>query len=283
MKADELACVCGARDYHRVLDGTYSRVGYSGYRFRILQCNACKLARTDPMPDVEQYTKDEYAEDKPFAQGTTDLWSESIAAHIARLTKPGKLLDIGSHSGNLHPPLTKRGFDVLGVDIDPAAVEVAKQAGRQVLLTDLFEAGFSGASFDVVTMIHTLEHLDEPKKVLAEIARLLRPGGILFINVPNYRGWLPRIMKDHWIGWVAPQHVWQFEPRTLEGTVRRAGPFDTAYLRGVGSMEPPSQGIKGLVKKLVAGAGDRFGGGDQVVAAFHRRPDSFTSNGEAGR
>jgi 2-polyprenyl-3-methyl-5-hydroxy-6-metoxy-1,4-benzoquinol methylase len=235
------------------------------------------------MPDVEQYAKEQYAEEKPFAQGTTDLWSESIAAHIARLVKPGRLLDVGSHTGNLHPPLLRRGYEVTGVDIDPAAVEIARRAGREVLLTDLFEATFPAASFDVVTMIHTLEHLDDPNRVIEEIARVLRPSGILFINVPNYRGLLPRIMRDHWLGWVAPQHVWQFEPHTLERTVRRVAPFETVYLRGVGSMEPPSQGLKGAVKKVIAGLGDKIGFGDQVVAAFRRRPESYTSNGEAKR
>lgn len=270
MNAAALPCACGARDYRSILDGVYNRVGYSGYRFGVLKCRACGLARTDPVPDVEQYAKEAYADEKPFAQGTTDVWSESIAGHIAQLSRPGRLLDVGTHSGNLHPPLVRRGYDVVGIDIDPDALEVARSAGRNVIQTDIFGAGFAGDSFDVVTMIHTLEHLDDPTGVVREIARVLRPGGVLFVNVPNYRGLLPRLMRDHWIGWVAPQHVWQFEPRTLETTVARAAPFRTAYLRGVGSMEPPSRGLKGVAKRLVAQTGHRLGAGDQVVAAFRK-------------
>jgi 2-polyprenyl-3-methyl-5-hydroxy-6-metoxy-1,4-benzoquinol methylase len=271
--ATDLACACGARTYRLVLDGTYNRVGYTGYRFRIYRCNACGLARTDPMPDVEIYAREEYSVDKPFAQTTSDVWSEGIGAYVAQFSeKPGRVLDIGSHTGNLHDPLTKRGYEVTGIDIDPEAVQIAQRAGRNVLLTDLFDAGFEPSSFDVVTMIHTLEHLDDPTRVVQEIARVLRPGGLLFINVPNYRGLLPRAMKDHWIGWVAPLHVWQFEPKTLEATVRRAAPFDTVFLRGVGSMEPPSKGVKGAVKKLIARTGHKLGRGDQVVAAFRRKP-----------
>src|SRR5260221_9304906 len=143
LKASDLDCPCGARSYTTILTGEYNRVGYTGYAFGVLRCNRCGLARTDPMPDVRQYETEEYSRsDKPFAQGTTDSWSESIAGYIASLSKPGRLLDVGSHSGNLHPPLAKRGYEVVGVDIDPDAVEVARHAGRDVLLTDLFEARF---------------------------------------------------------------------------------------------------------------------------------------------
>lgn len=272
MNASALPCPCGARRYRKVLAGTYGRVGYTGYPFAVLRCSNCGLARTDPMPDVTQYEQEGYEADTPFAQGTTDLWSESIAGHVARLSRPGRLLVVGTHTGNLHPPLQARGYEVLGLDIDPIAVQKARSAGRTVVLSDLLDAGFEQASFEVVTMIHTLEHLANPNEIVAECARILRPGGVLFINVPNYRGLLPRLMKDHWIGWVAPQHVWQFEPRTLAATVCRAGPFETLFLRAVGSMEPPSAGAKGAAKKLVAGFGDRVHWGDQVVSAFRRRP-----------
>lgn len=265
-------CPCGARDYRVVLDGVYDRAGASGYRFRVLRCRSCGLARTDPVPDVEQYARAELEAERSFAAGTTDAWSDSIAGFVASLSKPGRVLNVGAHSGNLHPPLEARGYEVVGIDIDPAAAEVARRAGRTVLVTDLLHAGFEPSSFEVVTLIHTLEHLEDPNAALREIARVLRPGGLLFINVPNRRGLLPRLMRDHWIGWVAHQHVWQFEPRTLEATVKRAGPFETVFLRAVGSMEPPSRGMKGAVKRAVAALGHRFGMGDQVVAAFRHAP-----------
>lgn len=270
--ATELDCPCRARDYRLVLDGRYSRLGYDGYAFRVFECRRCGLARTDPMPDVHLYEEQSYAEAGAFDPGTTDLWSESIAGFVARHASPGRALNVGAATGNLHPPLEARGFEVVGIDIDPAAIAVAQRHGRNVVRADLLEAGFDDASFDVVTMIHTLEHLADPDAIVAEIHRVLRPGGRLFVNVPNRGGALPRIMRDAWIGWVPPHHVWQFTPRTLEALVRRAAPFRTTFLRAVGSMEPPSVGLKGRVKKVVAVAADKVGWGDQVVAVFEKAP-----------
>lgn len=220
------------------------------------------------MPDVRSYETEEYHEQDVIGVGSGDAWSASIAGFVASMTERGRVLNIGAHTGNLHPPLEKLGYKVIGIDIDPAAVASARREGRDVRLTDLADAGFPDGSFDVITMIHTLEHLDDPNTVLRECARVLRPGGSLFINVPNRGGLLPRVMKDHWIGWVPPYHVWQFDCRTLEATVRHAAPFETVYLRAVGSMEPPSTGIKGAIKKIVAKLAHRARLGDQVVAVF---------------
>lgn len=270
LDARQQDCACGARAYRQILDGAYDRLGFDGYRFRILECERCGLARTDPMPDVRLYESEEYQASGSFKGDLDDLWSASIAGFIASKTRPGRVLNIGAHTGNLHPPLEERGYEVVGIDIDAAAVRTAQEAGRDVRLLELFEAGFPDGAFDVVTMIHTLEHLEDPDRVVSECARVLRSGGHLFVNVPNRAGWLPRIMKAAWIGWVPPHHVWQFTPRTLRALVERAGPFRTTFLRGVGSMEPPSRGAKGRVKRTVARTADRLGYGDQVVAVFER-------------
>lgn len=264
-------CPCGARSYQEILEGKYDRLGFEGFEFRILECKVCGLARTDPMPDVRLYETEEYQESGSFKGDLEDLWSISIASFIASKTKPGRVLNIGAHTGNLHPPLESHGYEVLGIDIDDSAVRVANEVGRNVRLVDLYEAGFKDGEFDIVTMIHTLEHLEHPERVIAECARLIRPGGALFINVPNRGGWLPKIMQASWIGWVPPHHVWQFTLSTLKDLVERGGAFQTQFLRGVGSMEPPSGGVKGLIKKALATTADRLGRGDQVVAIFQRR------------
>lgn len=76
-------------------------------------------------------------------------------------------------------------------------------------------------SFDVVVLNHVFEHVPDASALLAQIAALTAPGAHLFVNVPNYGGWVPRLMKANWGALWPHQHVWQFTPATLRATVER--------------------------------------------------------------
>ncbi|MBX3018415.1 MAG: bifunctional 2-polyprenyl-6-hydroxyphenol methylase/3-demethylubiquinol 3-O-methyltransferase UbiG [Bdellovibrionaceae bacterium] len=99
-----------------------------------------------------------------------------------------EVLDIGCGAGFLLKSLLDAGHTVTGLDASGASLEVAGRltAGRARLVEgDAYRLPFSDASFDAVTCMDFLEHVSEPAKVVAEAARVLKPGGVFFYHTFN--------------------------------------------------------------------------------------------------
>jgi SAM-dependent methyltransferase len=76
---------------------------------------------------------------------------------------------------------------------------------------------------DVVTAWEVLEHAPNPRAMLAEIRRVLRPGGALLLSTPNAGGWQAGLWREHWAGWHMPRHMQVFTPETLARLLRETG------------------------------------------------------------
>jgi SAM-dependent methyltransferase len=83
---------------------------------------------------------------------------------------------------------------------------------ERVLIGRLEDLPLAPGSFDVITAISFLEHDPQPAKLLGQAFNLLRPGGALFIKVPNYDSLLRRWRGTHWSGYRWPEHVQYFTP-----------------------------------------------------------------------
>jgi SAM-dependent methyltransferase len=104
--------------------------------------------------------------------------------------------------------LKQQGFRVLGVDFSSEAARVADaENGVRVVVGSLGEAAFPGQSFDVVTLFHVMEHVTNPRDVLAEVSRILKPGGTIVLQVPNIESWQFQIFGAKWYGLDIPRHV----------------------------------------------------------------------------
>ena len=139
--------------------------------------------------------------------------------------KRGRLLDVGCGSGELLVRMRSLGWRVEGVDFDPAAVAVARRKGLSVREGSLREQNFPDACFDAVVMSHVIEHVHEPRELLIEVRRILKPSGRLVIATPNASSLGHRILRDAWPFLDPPRHLQIFTPRALEAIVRAAG-FD---------------------------------------------------------
>jgi SAM-dependent methyltransferase len=118
-------------------------------------------------------------------------------------TRPGALLDIGCALGYTLQAARELGLDASGVEIDEAAVEFCRAQGFDVQVGTLSHLPFEADRFQIITMKHVLEHTPDPRQALAEVRRILKPGGALFIAVPHagYR----RAVRD-------PQHAKFYQP-----------------------------------------------------------------------
>jgi 2-polyprenyl-3-methyl-5-hydroxy-6-metoxy-1,4-benzoquinol methylase len=127
-----------------------------------------------------------------------------------------KMLDIGCGDGSLIQRLSKKGWDVQGIDFDEKAVAHCKSKGLNVQAGDLISQKFPAASFDVITWNHVIEHVFNPKEVIAECYRILKPGGRLVIATPNTKSWIyNKVFKAHWFSLDPPRHVILYNRKSL--------------------------------------------------------------------
>jgi SAM-dependent methyltransferase len=119
----------------------------------------------------------------------TRTWA--IETFLRDLSKSGNLdiLDIGCGAGNMIHHLARYG-SVRGIEVDPRPVKIARERGYDVRLGDATqEIPFPNATFDLVTALDVIEHVDADETILRESYRVLRPGGSLLITTPAFQ-WL---------------------------------------------------------------------------------------------
>jgi SAM-dependent methyltransferase len=133
-------------------------------------------------------------------------WSEEGFCPTGRIVPPvrtlferhipasAKCLDVGCGDGRTSGLwLSQNGRSYLGVDVSSAAVDMARNAGLEAqVIDDAARLPFADAAFDAVVCIEVLEHLFEARDAAAEMARVLRPGGVAIVSVPNIAYWRRR-------------------------------------------------------------------------------------------
>jgi 2-polyprenyl-3-methyl-5-hydroxy-6-metoxy-1,4-benzoquinol methylase len=115
---------------------------------------------------------------KPILDRTRLRW-------LSRYVDGGRLLEIGCGLGQFATVAGRR-FNVLAADLVPAVVhEAAAASGASGIAASASALPLADATIDAVCCFDVLEHLETPESCLAEVRRVLRPGGIFFISVPN--------------------------------------------------------------------------------------------------
>lgn len=139
-------------------------------------------------------------------------------------SSPGKLLEVGSGSGRFLQRMRRAGWQVQGTDFDPAvARRVQARYGLQIDVGDLAALRYPAGSYDVVAMSQVIEHVHDPRALLEECVRVLRPGGRLVLSTPNAAGVAHRRYGRHWRGLEPPRHLHIFTPAALAACVRGCG------------------------------------------------------------
>jgi SAM-dependent methyltransferase len=166
---------------------------------------------------------------KPF-RAWNAVWERVNKGNTWSRTAPrnaqGALLDVGCGGGAFlsflrerNPALRLVGCDPFG----PADAPSLKARGIEYRCTAVEECGFKEREFDVVTMNHVFEHHPAPAALLDELFRILKPGGALYVGVPNTDGAGRRLFGRFWFGWDAPRHLVDFGMGSLSGLLARGG------------------------------------------------------------
>src|SRR5438445_5746630 len=145
-------------------------------------------------------------------------------------SRRGRLLDVGAGTGQFLADMRALGWDVMGVEPDPAAAVAANQS---VVQGTLEEAHIQGKGFDVVTMNHVIEHVRDPIDTLRHCRRVLKDKGRLVLVTPNIQSLGRRWFGATWLHWDPPRHLFLFTPETLRSLAEAAG-FQVVELRTSG-------------------------------------------------
>lgn len=200
----------------------------SGEVFQIGQCQECALAATRPdlkVGDFERYyPKFYYGRRKSF----TDHWINN--SRLRRINKifvglknrgvKSSLLDVGCGDGGLIYLLATRGWQVTGTEVAPPGSH-ANASPDCICRRELINCNFNDASFDVVTMWHSLEHFSEPLVYLREVRRILKKEGVLLLEAPNFGSWQAKFFKGNWFHLDVPRHVFHYDIKSLQSILRK--------------------------------------------------------------
>jgi SAM-dependent methyltransferase len=207
----------------------------TGDPFEIRRCSGCGLAITWPPPppgEMGRYYPDAYygdAGEKRFVGPVEGMQRALYGSRVSQVEQAlggarGRVLDVGCGRGFLLDAFRRRGWSVEGTEMSAASSAHAREAlGIRVHLGPLETLALPAESFDAVTLWHVLEHVTTPVELLAEIRRLLRPGGVLLVSVPNFGSPEARATGAGWFHLDVPRHLIHFTPETLDASLRQSG------------------------------------------------------------
>lgn len=133
-----------------------------------------------------------------------------------------RIVDVGSATGSFLRTLQMCGYSNLcGIEISQQQAEYCRNQYKIDVHRDYKQ--MPDNSVDLVTMYAVLEHVRDPKFVVAEAFRILVSGGNLAIDVPNIRSLYHSVARSHWLWLIPPAHLQYFTPRSLRRLLETAG------------------------------------------------------------
>jgi SAM-dependent methyltransferase len=146
-----------------------------------------------------------------------------VPSKIIDPVENGSVLDVGCGNGANLTRYKSLGWKTFGQDISPDSCEVAREAGHEIFTGDLFAARYPDEAFDAVTMWDSLEHIPNPADVMKEVRRIMRPGGKIYISVPNFGSRYGKDYKDKWYMFTSPVHYYHYDRTTLSYLLTHQG------------------------------------------------------------
>jgi Methyltransferase domain. len=217
-----------------------------------MRCNNCGFRFTQNFPDEKEigpyYETAEYVSHSDTHKGLTNKLyhvvrhfmlnrKADMTERISGKTR-GTILDIGCGTGYYLHVMHQRGWHCLGVEKSELASNSARNHFGLEILSSLDKTD-TNQRFDVITLWHVLEHLQNLSDVFARLRGLLSEEGTLIVAVPNCDSYDAHYYKEYWGAYDVPRHLWHFTPHTLGLLARREGfkieqfapmPFDAFYV-----------------------------------------------------
>jgi len=194
---------------------------------RVVRCRRCGFVYLNPIPDPDVLLRS-WA-DRPIFKdeisGTLAHAARGDVANITRFVRPGRLLEIGCGYGALLVEAQEAGFEVHGWEVNTNQCEYirAELGVPNVFSEPLTDKAFPDRTFDVVAMLDVVEHIHNVHELLAEVRRILKDDGILYIDTPDFNGLRSRIRRRKWSYLTSVSHIYFFTLQSLDNLLRTEG------------------------------------------------------------
>jgi 2-polyprenyl-3-methyl-5-hydroxy-6-metoxy-1,4-benzoquinol methylase len=205
--------------------------------FGVFKCDDCSFEFTQDYPEESDIGKFYESEDYISHSDTSKGFSNKIYRLVRNIMlrkkrgiiksvtglDKGNILDIGSGTGHFAGTMKEAGWLVKGIEISKKARDFSiNHFGLEVIAPEETDT-LQGNSFDCITLWHVLEHFHNPFKYFSDITRLLKPGGICLIALPNSGSFDALHYGKYWAAYDVPRHLWHFNPVTFRIFTEKAG------------------------------------------------------------
>ena len=196
----------------------------SGELYRVMKNQEYDFLVTSPVPSdlAKYYQSEDYISHTDAKKSLFDNVYQIVKRHTLKkkvallnsfLPEQKTVLDIGAGTGDFLHACKKDNWKVVGVEPSIKAREIAES--KNVLLEKELSF-FKGQKFDVITLWHVLEHVENLEAYTQSLQELLKENGTLLIAVPNYKSFDASHYGSFWAAFDVPRHVWHFSQTSIQ-------------------------------------------------------------------
>jgi 2-polyprenyl-3-methyl-5-hydroxy-6-metoxy-1,4-benzoquinol methylase len=235
----ELPCpLCGAKTYTirypANLEGAEDAFHYLTEKpchYQVVDCSVCSLTYSTPIFEenkiVELYRT--CSAEQALGPAEDRAITINMRRYLERLQRhsgirSGRLLDIGCGLGHLLSEAREMGYDAMGIDPSEAAImEARRRTDAYSVFCGVYSESLAPpGQFDLITLVHVIDHVAEPLRLLKTIQYHLKAGGVAFIATHNIASLLAKLTGENFIAW-SIQHISYYTPETLRALAASAG------------------------------------------------------------
>jgi SAM-dependent methyltransferase len=227
------------------------------HEFAVVRCGECRHVYVNPR--LKRAINDDiyarYWRSVEPPQVRASAYGGYVCRQLAALRPRGELLDFGCGWGSVLAAAGLAGWRATGIEVDERKVAFCGEQGLNAVYGDLLEQPFPAARFDAALAEQVFEHLYTPVEYLRELHRVLKPGGVLYIAVPNFGSIEAKLKRARWDLVHPVSHVRYFDRASLANLGERCG-FEVlrpAYARrGTSALANAACAAKTFVERNLA-------------------------------
>jgi SAM-dependent methyltransferase len=220
-----------------------------GYPFAVVRCSDCRHVFVNPRlkPAINDDIYARYWRSHEPQKAVSSDYGGYVCRQLSALGGAGRLLDFGCGWGSVLKAARDHGWRATGIEVDERKVAFCGEHGLAAVYGDLLARPFAPETFDAAIAEQVFEHLYTPVPYMKELHRVLKPGGLLYVAVPNYGGIEAKLRGAEWEYVHPASHVRYFDRSSLADMANRCG-FDvlppTYVSRRAGTLANAAYAIK---------------------------------------